>query len=351
MMFSVVRCLLTSHWHGLATGCRLLTGWCCPRSSRPRTFNSELGTSSAKARACRRRFSRSKTRRGQEAADDHPLPRLGRHGKGPPTRAIAFARAGYLAVAFDYRGWGDSDARLVLAAPAPAGRSGSRFTAEVEGVREVVDPLDQTTDLMNAIHWVAGEPQCDITGSGCGGRATPADTSSMPLRAIRASRRSSARSRLSIRAGWSWDRAAREQTYREATRRARGEDGYPEPGKRVILGLKGAPIRERMMNYAPVDDVDKATGCAMLFILAEKEEYFDNKDHGLKAFERAKGTQEAGHDPGDQPLRNLRQSPPAGPEAGHRMVRRATQGEGKGRRLRRQRPMRRTDRHTSCYLD
>ena len=43
------------------------------------------------------------------------------------------------------------------------------------------------------------------------------------------------------------------------------------------------------MNYAPVDDVDKAPGCAMLFILAEKEEYFDNKDHGLKAFERAKG--------------------------------------------------------------
>ena len=44
-----------------------------------------------------------------------------------------------------------------------------------------------------------------------------------------------------------------------------------------------------MMNYAPVDDIDKATGCAMLFLLAEREEYFDNKDHGLKAFERAKG--------------------------------------------------------------
>ena len=27
----------------------------------------------------------------------------------------------------------------------------------------------------------------------------------------------------------------------------------------------------------------------MLFILAEKEEYFDNKDHGVKSFERAKG--------------------------------------------------------------
>src|SRR5262245_40644586 len=30
--------------------------------------------------------------------------------------AIAFARAGYLALAFDYRGWGKSDARLILAA-------------------------------------------------------------------------------------------------------------------------------------------------------------------------------------------------------------------------------------------
>ena len=27
----------------------------------------------------------------------------------------------------------------------------------------------------------------------------------------------------------------------------------------------------------------------MLFVLAENEELFDNKDHGLKAFERARG--------------------------------------------------------------
>ena len=33
---------------------------------------------------------------------------------------IAFARAGYLAVAIDYRGWGESDARLVLTGPSPS---------------------------------------------------------------------------------------------------------------------------------------------------------------------------------------------------------------------------------------
>ena len=43
------------------------------------------------------------------------------------------------------------------------------------------------------------------------------------------------------------------------------------------------------MNYAPIEDADKAPGCAMLFILAEKEELMNNKDHGIKAHERARG--------------------------------------------------------------
>jgi hypothetical protein len=43
-----------------------------------------------------------------------------------------------------------------------------------------------------------------------------------------------------------------------------------------------------MLNYAPVDDVQKAEKCAMLFIIAEKEELFDNKDNGIKAHALAK---------------------------------------------------------------
>ena len=42
------------------------------------------------------------------------------------------------------------------------------------------------------------------------------------------------------------------------------------------------------MNYAPVEDADKAPGCAMLFILAESEEYGGNPA-AIKAHERAKG--------------------------------------------------------------
>ncbi len=70
---------------------------------------------------------------------------------------------------------------------------------------------------------------------------------------------------------------------------ARGEQGYPAPRARVVGNLQGGPVLSKMLLYAPVDDVDKADKCAMLFIIAEKEELFDNKDHGIKAHNRAKG--------------------------------------------------------------
>ena len=77
------------------------------------------------------------------------------------TVAIDFAHAGYFVVTFDYRGWGESDSRLILTGPAPKEKTNNRFTAEVQEVREVVDPLDMCTDWLNAMHWLQGEPQCN----------------------------------------------------------------------------------------------------------------------------------------------------------------------------------------------
>jgi fermentation-respiration switch protein FrsA (DUF1100 family) len=156
-------------------------------------------------------------------------------------------------------------------------------------VREVVDPLDQTTDLLNAIHWLQSEPQCDVDRIGLwgssysGGHVAYAAARDPRVRAI-VSQVPALDSRWVVASP-----VLRRQTLAEATKRAHGELSYPEPGARVVMGLRGAPIRERMMSYAPVDDIDKVANCAMLFILAEKEEYFDNKDHGIKAFERASG--------------------------------------------------------------
>jgi hypothetical protein len=38
-----------------------------------------------------------------------------------------------------------------------------------------------------------------------------------------------------------------------------------------------------------VEDVNKAPQCAMQFVIAEKEELFDNRDHALKAYQRFTG--------------------------------------------------------------
>ncbi|MBX9792171.1 MAG: alpha/beta fold hydrolase [Pirellulales bacterium] len=203
--------------------------------------------------------------------------------------AIAFARAGYLVVAFDYRGWGASDSRVILTSPPPDERPDGRFTAEVLEIREVVDPLDQTNDLLNALHWVQGEPQCDTAHIGLwgssysGGHVVYAAARDPRVKAT-VSQVPALDSRFVVLA-----EAEREKTYSEATQRARGEIGYPPPGARVVGNLKGAPIREKMINYAPVEDAGKAPGCAMLFVLAENEELFDNREHGMAAYEKATG--------------------------------------------------------------
>ena len=202
--------------------------------------------------------------------------------------AVAFARAGYLAVTFDYRGWGPSEGRLVATKPLARGKSNEPITADVREIREVVDPLDQTTDLANVIHWVHGEKQCDQQRIGLWG--TSYSGGHVVYAAARDQRVKATVSQVpGMDSRFVMQGAARKQTLDEATRRTHGEIGYPPPGAVAVGNLRGAPIRERLMNYAPIEDADKAPNCAMLFIIAEKEELFDNRDHGIKAHERAQG--------------------------------------------------------------
>jgi dienelactone hydrolase len=207
--------------------------------------------------------------------------------------AVVFARAGYLVVTFDYRGWGASDSRVVLTKPPtppqPKRSPDRRLMAEVLVVREVVDPIDQTADLLNAVSWVYGEPACDrqrigLWGSSySGGHVVYAAARDPRIKAL-VSQVPALDSRWVLLGN-----NAREQTFNEAADRTHGELGYPPPGARVIGNLRGAPIRERLMQYAPVEDVARASQCAMLFVLAEKEELFDNRENGLKAYARATG--------------------------------------------------------------
>jgi dienelactone hydrolase len=231
----------------------------------------------------------------EPAAAARPLPTIilshgwGGTAAGLDSQAQAFAAAGYLAIAFDYRGWGESDARVILGAAAPDAPPGNRFTAEVLEVREVVDPLEQSADISNVIHWAMGEPAVDRRRIGLWG------TSFSGGLVVHVAARDPRVRALVSQVGYFGQSVADTpgatlaDAYAASTGRARGETAYPPPGARVIGNLRGAPIAEKFLLYAPIEEVSLAKNCAMLFIAAEREELFDNRKHPQLAYERAAG--------------------------------------------------------------
>jgi alpha-beta hydrolase superfamily lysophospholipase len=203
--------------------------------------------------------------------------------------AAAFAQAGYLALTFDYRGWGTSDSKVVLAGKRmPSEVKNWRFTAEVQAVREVVDPSDMVTDWLNAIAFVVAEPQGDKDRLGLWGSSL---SGGLVLSAAERDPRVKAiHTQVPGMQGW-WAAAtpaARAVIETETTQRARGELGFPEPGARSG-SLRGRPILFQFANWSPVDDVERIPRVAIEVIVAEKDELLDNKDHGYLVYQRAKG--------------------------------------------------------------
>lgn len=202
---------------------------------------------------------------------------------------MKLAEAGHLVVTFDYRGWGQSDGRIIVAAP-PETREGRRFTAQVEELREYVDPIEQTADWFNVINWAMGEAAVDKTRIGLrgssysGGHVFYVAARDPRVKAI-VSQVGAFDSRWIVLRG-----AESHATFEEATKRVRGEIGYPEPRATVRGDLVGVPIRDKLMHYAPVEEAAKVTDCAALFIVAEKEDLFDDRDHARLAYDRTAGT-------------------------------------------------------------
>lgn len=85
-----------------------------------------------------------------------------------------FAAKGYAALAFDYRGWGESDSQLMSVEKQPKADAGGEVTLKVRPLRWQMNYTDQTEDIRAAISFLAGEPGVDferigIMGSSYGG--------------------------------------------------------------------------------------------------------------------------------------------------------------------------------------
>ncbi len=198
----------------------------------------------------------------------------------------------------------------------------------MQEIREVVDPIDQTTDLANAVSWVYGEPQCDrdrigLWGSSYSGGHVVYVAARDPRVKATISQVPAFDSRWVIGTP-----EEREKTFSEAAARTHGELGYPPPGAKVIGNLRGAPIREKLMQYAPVEDAGRRPATAPCCSSWPRTKSSSTTRTTVSRPSTAPpAPKKLVIVPEHQALRHLPRSPQASPKAGRRLVRRASEGQ------------------------
>lgn len=204
------------------------------------------------------------------------------------TYAPAFASAGFVVLTFDYRGWGESDSRMVLVGEPPEVGNQGRATVEVEMIRELVDPFDQLEDIRAALDWLEGEPIVDperigIWGTSFGGGLVVWTAAHDPRVKVVVSQVGAMDARGSAAAS---EGGLAGQHDKEIAR-ARGDIPPVPQGEDVIEGLRGTPYMSRFARYAPIELADRLS-VPTLLIDAEDEELFDRFQHSALLYERIK---------------------------------------------------------------
>ncbi len=206
-------------------------------------------------------------------------------------RGIAprFAAAGYLVLAFDYRGWGESDSRLVVRGEMPKPDEEGYVTVKAQAIRQLVDPLDQQEDIDAAITFVEGEPHADASRIGIwgssfgGGHVIWRAAHDRRVKAVAAQVGA-----MDQRAGLVAAPGGLKGLHQTAIQRARGEIEPVPVGADQPEGLTGSPYYERFAKFSPVEDAHLITAPTII-IDAKQEHYFDIREHGERVFKVLSG--------------------------------------------------------------
>lgn len=198
-------------------------------------------------------------------------------GTGIPQR---LADAGYVTLAFDYRGWGESESKVVVRDPLPKERT--ETAARVNVIREVVDPFDELWDISHALDFIQGEPGVDadrigLWGSSFGGGLVVWMAAHDPRVKCVVSQ---------VAAQDARQLAAVADSKRDlAIRQARGEaEPVPQAGPNAP-GLNGVPHIAKMHHFAPIEYAEQIR-VPVLMIDAEHEELFDRHQHSEALYKR-----------------------------------------------------------------
>jgi len=202
-------------------------------------------------------------------------------GEGKPFQkhAATFAANGWVALAFDYRGWGESSSRVVVKEELPAEKT--EVTARVQVVRQVVDPYEWAWDLRHALDFLEGEPGVDAARLGIWGTSFAGGVVSWV--AANDDRVKCVVSQVGVQ-DWRNRGDAAEGARDEAIRQARGE-ADPIPQAPGYPAMPGTPNLGKMRDWSAIDQAERIK-VPLLLIDAEHEPLFDRHANSELLYQR-----------------------------------------------------------------
>ena len=197
--------------------------------------------------------------------------------------AEAFARAGFAAMTFDYRGWGESDGRVIALKEAPPLLTAEETTMEVRILREIADPIDQTTAAVNCLVALAADPDIDRTRIGVWG--TSFGGGHAVFLAGHYARHGLIKAVFSQVGAFGLMNPFRDHAQGRLVDKALGTlDPAVPQGIDQAPGLNGTPDSARMLLHEPLRAARDVT-VPTLIVDAEQEELMNRMDHGHAAYE------------------------------------------------------------------
>lgn len=201
-----------------------------------------------------------------------------------------FAKEGFVVLAFDYRGWGESDCKLMMTEPMPKPDEKGEVTVKARPIRWQMDLADQTLDIRSALSFLAGEPCVDAGRIGLfgtsygGGLVTWVAANDLRVKCVAAQVPGMGGGRGPAAIKYASDLAVKQ---------ARGET-EPVPIETGKLTGKMATYAQMRINpakglgYSAIEAAAKIK-VPMLILVAEKEELMNNEENGKKVFDILQG--------------------------------------------------------------
>jgi dienelactone hydrolase len=205
------------------------------------------------------------------------------------------AAAGFFVLAFDYRGWGESDGMVVANGPLP--QAEGDVTMPVRIVRQVFDPVEWVTDIQHAIDFVEGEPGVDperigLWGSSLGGGLAVCVAVHDPRVKCVFSQVGGHDYRGSDGFGETFFPIWTRQDMRERAIEQARSPSYPLPQPEGPGRRWPGPVDAGVRYFAPIDFASQIK-VPILVLDAEGEHFWDIQKHGVEAFKRIKASSPA----------------------------------------------------------